>query len=227
MLNRWPTAVEPLRMLKPDFYVKGQDYVDAAQDLTGKILEEPEAVKAGGGKIHFTEEIVFSSSKLINAHFNPHDDAVRQYLDELKSKFSAADIIGWIDKLSELKVLVIGDTIVDEYHHVLPLGKSSKSPTISTLFQNALSYAGGVLAIANHLEQFAGKVQLVTCLGRQNDQMEVISPKLSKGVNSKFFYREDGPTVTKRRYITRFMNSKLFEVTFMNERPSGTVTYPL
>jgi rfaE bifunctional protein nucleotidyltransferase chain/domain len=219
VVNKWPTAVELLGQLKPSLYIKGQDYKDAGEDLTGKIVDEIQAVESVGGKIHFTEEITFSSSKLINAHFSPHDDQVREYIDTLKSKFSSADIIEWINKLSGLKVLVIGDTIVDEYHYVLPLGKSSKSPTISSLFQNAVSYAGGVLAIANHVEQFAGKVHLVTCLGRENDQMEVIKPKLSGGIESKFFYREDGPTVTKRRYIARFMNAKLFEVSFMKDQP--------
>src|SRR5271163_2896954 len=64
------------------------------------------------------------------------------------------------------RLLVIGDTIIDEYHYCLPLGKSSKSPTISTVFLRSEEYAGGVLAIANHLEQFAGKVKLITCLGK-------------------------------------------------------------
>lgn len=217
-INKWPTAVETLKLLKPSLYIKGQDYKDAGQDLTGKILEEVQAVESVGGKIQFTEEITFSSSKLINSHFSPHDDSVREYIEKLKTQFSATDIIDWVNKLSGLKVLVIGDTIVDEYHYVLPLGKSSKSPTISSLFQNAYSHAGGVLAIANHVEQFAGGVHLITCLGRENDQMDVIAPRLSGGIDTKFFYREDGPTVTKRRYIARFMNAKLFEVSFMKDQ---------
>lgn len=216
-LNKWETAIETLKLIKPTFYVKGQDYKKSEDDITGNINKEEEAVKSVGGQLYFTEEIQFSSSKLINAHFSPLNDSVQEYLGGLKKKYNADSIINEIEKLKNLKVLVIGDTIIDEYHTCRPLGKSSKSPTISTMFLKGESYAGGVLAIANHLDQFAGKVDLVTCLGKQNPQQEIIEQKLSKNINKKFFLRNDGPTPTKRRYLDTYLNLKLFEVTFMND----------
>ena len=39
-INRWPTAVEALKLIRPDVYAKGPDYKDPQADLTGKILEE-------------------------------------------------------------------------------------------------------------------------------------------------------------------------------------------
>ncbi len=104
----------------------------------------------------------------------------------------------------------------------MPLGKSSKSPTISTIFLRDETFAGGVLAIANHLEQFAGTVKLVTCLGKEKTASAVIDKTLSKGVDAKFFEREDGPTNVKRRYLDKYMNVKLFEVTFMNDHYINT-----
>lgn len=216
-LNLWPTAVETLRLLKPTYYVKGQDYKNFEDDLTDNIRKEVEAVRSVGGDIYFTEEITFSSSNLINAHFNPLDQSAQDYIRNLKKKYSGDEIIGIIESLSDLKVLVIGDTIVDEYHYITSLGKSSKSPTLSTQFIRAEVFAGGVLAIANHLNEFAAEVHMVSVLGRQNDQMEAIQPKLSEEITTKFFYREDGPTPTKRRYMSEFLNSKVFEVTYMND----------
>ena len=69
-INDWPTAVETIKKLKPHYYVKGSDYAQK-EDITGKILEEEEAVRAVGGMLHFTDDISFSSSSLINAHFSP------------------------------------------------------------------------------------------------------------------------------------------------------------
>jgi rfaE bifunctional protein nucleotidyltransferase chain/domain len=63
-VNRWPTAVKTLRLLRPDYYVKGQEF-EKLQDKTGKIQKEVEVVKEIGGEIKFTHEIVFSSTKLI------------------------------------------------------------------------------------------------------------------------------------------------------------------
>lgn len=217
-INRWPTAIETINLLKPDFYVKGPDYKDATKDLTNNIGLEEKAVQDNGGVLYITDDETMSSSKLINTHFSKHSDSVKTYLESFKTKFSADEIVDFIEGLNDLKVLVIGDTIIDEYHTCTPLGKSSKSPTISTIFRSGVSYAGGVLAIANHMDQFASKVHLVTLLGAQNTQEELINNKLSDAVERKFFLREDAPTPTKRRYLDTYLNLKLFEVTFMNDK---------
>ena len=37
-INKWPTAIETINLLKPDLYVKGSDYKNESGDLTGNIL---------------------------------------------------------------------------------------------------------------------------------------------------------------------------------------------
>jgi rfaE bifunctional protein nucleotidyltransferase chain/domain len=67
-VNQWPTAEETLRLLRPDIYVKGQEF-EKLEDKTGKIQREAEVVKEIGAEIRFTHEIVFSSTKLLNTYF--------------------------------------------------------------------------------------------------------------------------------------------------------------
>ena len=67
-VNRWPTAENTLRLLVPDYYVKGQEF-EKLQDKTGKIQKEVGVVKEIGGEIRFTHEIVFSSTKILNRYF--------------------------------------------------------------------------------------------------------------------------------------------------------------
>jgi rfaE bifunctional protein nucleotidyltransferase chain/domain len=68
-VNCWPTAEETLRLLLPNYYVKGQEF-EKLQDKTGKIQKEVEVVKEIKAEMKFTHEIVFSSSKLIKEHFS-------------------------------------------------------------------------------------------------------------------------------------------------------------
>jgi rfaE bifunctional protein nucleotidyltransferase chain/domain len=70
-LNEWPTAVETIKKLKPDVYVKGNEYAKA--DMTGRIYAEEEAIKSIGGRVHFTDEPTSSSSQLLTEilHINP------------------------------------------------------------------------------------------------------------------------------------------------------------
>ncbi len=67
-VNCWPTAEETLRLLLPNYYVKGQEF-EKLKDKTGKIQKEVEVVKEIKAEMKFTHEIVFSSSKLIKEHF--------------------------------------------------------------------------------------------------------------------------------------------------------------
>ncbi|MCP4265437.1 MAG: adenylyltransferase/cytidyltransferase family protein [Candidatus Brocadiaceae bacterium] len=69
-INKWPTAEETLRLLRPDIYVKGQEF-EKLEDQTGKIQKEYKVLEEIGAEIRFTHEIVFSSTELLNKHFNP------------------------------------------------------------------------------------------------------------------------------------------------------------
>ncbi len=67
-INQWPTAEETLRLLRPDYYVKGQEF-EKLEDKTGKLQREVAVVKEVGAELRFTHEIVFSSTQLLNTHF--------------------------------------------------------------------------------------------------------------------------------------------------------------
>lgn len=64
-INKWPTAEDTLRLLRPDIYVKGQEF-EKLEDKTGKIQKEYKIVEEIGAQMRFTHEIVYSSTKLIN-----------------------------------------------------------------------------------------------------------------------------------------------------------------
>ena len=66
-------------MLCPDIYAKGSDYKVAEQDVTGGITPEAHAVQEVGGEIRFTDDITFSSSRLLNEFFSPFSKEVGEY----------------------------------------------------------------------------------------------------------------------------------------------------
>ena len=43
-INRWPTAEETLRLLRPDVYVKGSEFKNPDWDMTGKMAQEEKVV---------------------------------------------------------------------------------------------------------------------------------------------------------------------------------------
>ena len=71
VLSNSETAVNVISKLKPNFYVKGQDYKNLKSDITKNIFKEKKAVEKNNGQLIFTDEIQFSSSNIINSFFKP------------------------------------------------------------------------------------------------------------------------------------------------------------
>jgi len=216
-VNKWPTAVEMLRLVSPNVYAKGPDYKNHQEDVSGKIGEEEAAVQSGGGEIYYTEDITFSSSNLLNRHLSSHSLEVDDYLSDLRATYTPAQIHKAIDSLSKLKVLVVGEAIIDEYVYVDQMGKSSKEPVLAMRYASQEQFAGGSLAIANHLAAIIDDVTLVTFLGTRDSREEFIRERLAPNVKPTFFYKADSPTIIKRRYVESLLLSKLFEVYIFND----------
>ncbi|MBM3701513.1 MAG: adenylyltransferase/cytidyltransferase family protein, partial [Actinobacteria bacterium] len=117
-----PTAVEAIKFLKPDFYVKGSDYKDKTKDFTGMISDEEEAVSSIGGKLIFTDDLTFSSSSLINNFLDVYPPEILNYLKSIREKYTIDNISEKLNSLKKLKVIIIGDTIIDQYHYCIPMG---------------------------------------------------------------------------------------------------------
>jgi len=216
-VNKWPTAVEALNLLKPDFYAKGSDYRNAESDHTGGITRERLAVEAGGGKLVFTDEITFSSSTLLNQHLPVFSTEVTEYLEGFRRKYPLDEITGLLKNASTLKALVIGEAIIDEYMYCETLGKSGKEPILAAQFIREERFAGGSIAIANHVASFAGSTHLLTMLGSVDSHEPFIREKLVPGVEPEFLTMQGSPTIVKRRFIETYPFQKLFEVYVMDE----------
>ncbi|MBV8371274.1 MAG: adenylyltransferase/cytidyltransferase family protein [Candidatus Eremiobacteraeota bacterium] len=216
-VNHAPTAVELLKAVRPDVYAKGPDYKDHQADVTGKIGEEEAAVQAGGGTVYYTEDLTFSSSAIINRHLSSHSQEVNDYLAELRATYAPAQVHAALDSLRTMRVLVVGEAIVDEYVYVDQMGKSSKEPVLAMRYASEEQFAGGVLAIANHLAAFVDDVSLVTFLGARDAREDFVRERLAPNVRPTFFYKRESPTIVKRRYVESYLLSKLFEVYIFND----------
>jgi cytidyltransferase-like protein len=220
-LNRWPTAVETVELLRPDVYVKGSEYEDAGADLTGNIESEARAVESVGGRIHYTHDVMFSSTKLINEAFQHLSDEAVAYVEGLREQFSADHLEDQLNRCSDVSVLIIGDAIIDEYCYCEPMGRVEKAPIISVRQQREERFGGGALAVANQAAQFAGRVRLLTMTGDRDDYRQYAEDCLDPRVQPEFAIREGSHTVTKRRFLDTDGGRKLFEVGHVDDVPIG------
>jgi bifunctional ADP-heptose synthase (sugar kinase/adenylyltransferase) len=218
-VNDAPTAENVIKAVRPDVYVKGEDYVQASDDVTGKIVHEREAVEVRGGRMHFTCDITFSSSGLLNRHFNVFEPELKAYLEEMRERDILGDLIRLVDAIKDMRVLVVGDAIIDEYHYVSPLGKSPKENIVPTLYRHKEEFAGGVIAAANSVADFCREVHVLTCIGEHDDGEQFLRSSLKSNVELTALKRHAAPTTRKRRYVDADYLRKMFEVYFMDDIP--------
>ncbi len=208
---------ECVRKIKPDVFAKGQAYKERDQKVHEKIFQEEKEFYFGKCKIYETGGFSFSSSQIINNFLDIYPEETKSFLKKFTKKYSFDDITEKINSLKKLKVLLIGDGIIDEYHYCDTMGKSPKSQLIVNKYINHEVFAGGIFAIANHIAGLCNEIQLVTLLGSNDTKEEFILANLKPNVHTKFFYRDDGPTIVKRRYINLYRNQKIFEVNYIND----------
>jgi len=219
VINDSADAVSAIRRLRPDVYVKGQDYQHPEGDVTGKIILERQAVEEHGGSIHFTDEVTFSSTQLINQHVNVFEPHVRQHLDALRYNGGLEKLVSLIEAVRDYRVLLVGDAIIDEYDYVVPMGKTPKENVIATRYQDSEVFAGGVLAAANHIASFCKEVEVITCFGDSDDYSKVAQGSLHPNVTLRAFQRPGSPTTLKRRFVDPSRVAKLFETYMINDEP--------
>lgn len=218
-ISEAPDAIGAIQTIRPNIYVKGQDYQNPNGDVTGKIVLEREAVEAGGGRIHFTDEMTFSSTELINRHFNLFEPHVREHLTHLRDAAGLENILEAIERIKDYCVVFVGDAIIDEYQYVLPMGKPPKEHIIATRYQDSELFAGGVFAAANHVASFCREVHVVTCIGDSESYEALIRKSLKPNVRLHTLVRPSAPTTHKKRFVDPSSMRKLFEVYHMNDEP--------
>lgn len=221
-IAQFPTALECIEAIKPHFYVKGPDYKNKDDDVTEKIYDEEAAVKKYGGQLVFTEDISFSSSKLLNTYLDSYPEATNLYLKGLSKNYSIDTLREYFEKVRSLRIGVIGDAIIDQYHYCSPLGKSAKENIVANKYISDEDFAGGVLATANHAAQICDSISLITALGADNSFEEFIASKLDPRVKMRHTLREGSVTTVKRRYVNSIDQKKLFEICYLDDTPLGT-----
>ena len=85
-VNEWPTAVETIRALRPNLYVKGIVREAGKRDHTDAIRHEEDAVRSVGGELVLTDEETFSASTLINRFMDVFTPETKSFLEKFHAK---------------------------------------------------------------------------------------------------------------------------------------------
>lgn len=220
IINREATPNSLLRLIQPNFFAKGFEYITSG--LKPATESEAEEVKSYGGNIVFTPgDLVYSSSRLITD--SPPDltyDRIKLVLETANIDFE--ELTRLTEKFREIEVLILGDTIVDTLIETFPYGNSQKTPTISVLKGPEQNFIGGAAIVAMHLRAAGAKVNFVTLLG--DDAMgEWVKEKL-EDVGIQVYSLSEVGRCTTRKTAFVCQGYRLLKVDEVDNRPISTET---
>ena len=216
-INTTQTAVNVIEKIKPNVYCKGPDYKNSQNDISGQIKKEIIAIKKIGGKIFYTGGLTFSSSKLINHYDILQSSPQKQSIKKIKKKYTFKQIKKFVDNFKKIKVLIVGETIIDQYVFCEALGKSGKEPVLVLRDLKTEEYLGGAAALSRHISTFCEKISLLSMVGEKGDYLKQIKRKLPKNVNFKYIRKENSPTILKRRFLDNASKNKVLGVYRIND----------
>ena len=188
VISNYQTAEKMISLIKPNIYAKGPDYKDNKQDLTKNIYKEIQCAKKYKSKILYTSDNKYSSSYLINTHFNKFDEDQKIFISKIKKKYSLNQILSIIESLSNSNLTLIGETIIDEYIFCDALGKSGKEPVLVVEEKNSIQYLGGIGHISNNISNFSNKIKVFTNLGNKINKAVPLKNKFNSNTRIFIFF---------------------------------------
>jgi rfaE bifunctional protein kinase chain/domain len=204
-----------IKRLKPDIVVKGKEYE------TRHNVEQA-AVDSYGGKLLFSSgEVRFSSIGLLQReYFETNFSAIRKPRDFPKRHaFEVSELKSVLPRFSGLRVLVVGDLIVDTYINCDPLGMSQEDPTIVVTPIEDKTFIGGAAIVAAHARGLGAEVRFITVAG--GDERAAFSREQLAwhGVEAEVLLDPTRPTTWKQRY--RASGKTLLRVNHLRQHAIG------
>jgi rfaE bifunctional protein kinase chain/domain len=201
--------------LHPQFVVKGKEF-------EGQHNPEEAIVGTYGGRLVFSSgEMRFSSGALLRREFTTFNfSAIRKPLEyPMRHGFTLNEIKANLLRFSGMRVLVLGDLIIDDYITCEPLGMSQEDPTIVVSPIDTTTFVGGAGVVSAHARGLGAEVRLCSVVG-DDEGAELARANLeAQGIGLDFFADSTRPTTRKQRF--RAHNKTLLRVNHLRQHAAS------
>jgi len=196
--------------VKPSFLIFGNEF-----KLNPPLVIEKAVNIAKQNNItvdYHAGDIHYSNSDLL------HDSASE--IQKLKNKeflricenynISLEELLDVVSGYSKTRLLVIGDTIVDNYVACDAVGMSAEAPVLVVEEIENKEFVGGAAIVASHVRSLGASCDYISVVGN-DEQYDLVKKTLNNaGIITNLIVDESRPTTYKTRYMVE--NQKLFRV---------------
>jgi rfaE bifunctional protein kinase chain/domain len=113
---------------------------------------------------------------------------------------TARDLLGTLDRFAGLRVLVVGDVIIDEYVDCVPLGVSREDGSVVLSPSKEARFLGGAGIVAAHARALGAEVTFLTVAGADEAASFAAETLDAFGVDHAILADVSRPTTRKQRF---------------------------
>lgn len=189
------SVVECVARLRPTFVVKGQEHL-------GQENPELEALATYGGKLLFSSGASsLTSEDILRREIAGDRSEYRLPLDYLeRHNLTVEHLTGLVRAFRELRVVVVGDLIIDEYEICEPVGMSQEEPTIVVTPVARERFVGGAGIVAMHGSSLGARSTLISVVGADPAGEFAGKHLTNAAVDAQLVTDDIRPTTRKQRF---------------------------
>ncbi len=199
--------------IQPIMLVLGNEYKDKPeiQSTLKKQRDQGGAVQFHAGETHYaTADLLSSSERDLRLK--------RKHLFQnacMRQNIKRSELLKAITKWQSTRLIVLGDTIVDQYAACEAIGMSAEAPVVVVRELDHRNFIGGAAVVAAHICALGAKCDFVSVVGTDSTA-ELVKQKLTEqGIGNGLTNDASRPTTFKKRYVVE--NQKLFRVSRLEE----------
>jgi len=204
---------DAIATLRPAVLVLGTELQGAPS-----LVQPLALLKAQGGSVQFhAGEVSYASADLLTS--SEHD--LRQ---QRRQKFAAAcqrqglsrqHLLATMEAWPQTRLIVLGDTIVDQYAACEAIGMSAEAPVVVVRELAKRNFIGAAAVVAAHIRALGAQVDLVSVVGNDSTADLVQQELQAQGIGNALTRDPSRPTTFKKRYVVE--NQKLFRVSRLEQ----------
>ena len=206
---------DAVRHLKPETLLLGKEFEN---DDSLEINGVRSALESFGGQIAYHSGEVFHASADLFAinHVSLDKSRLDQYRTACQQQHLAVgSLLDVLDRLSQVSVLIIGDTIVDQYVACDAVGMSAEAPIIVVRELESRNYLGGSGIVAAHSRALGARSHYLSVVGDDLHADTVRQQLDDFKVDYSLINDISRPTTLKKRYLVD--HQKVFRVSKIKE----------
>ncbi len=175
-------------------------------------------LRALGGTVQFhAGDVYYASAELLNtSERDLRQQRIHQFKAACKRQgLDSACLKASMQTWRQTRLIVLGDTIVDQYAACEAIGMSAEAPVVVVRELAKRNFIGAAAVVAAHIRALGAQCDLVSVVGNDSTA-ELVQRELKvQGIGDALTRDPSRPTTFKKRYVVE--NQKLFRVSRLEQ----------